>query len=140
MNTQAAKRKIGVLIGGSGLIGGTLVHYFKTHTPEKIEIRAPSSKKVSIRSEDDVRNYLNDVQPDFLINTAITNLNSSSQLAMEVNYLGALNIAKAAAAIKIPYIHITTAAALPYGTNLREEDTLPLRPDLSNYAKSKTDG
>jgi len=62
---QAARKKIGVLIGGSGLIGGTLVHYFKTTTPDKIEIRAPSSKKLSIRSQDDIRNYFNEVTPDF---------------------------------------------------------------------------
>ena len=134
---QAARKKIGVLIGGSGLIGGTLVHYFKTTTPDKIEIRAPSSKKLSIRSQDDIRNYFNEVTPDFIINTAITNLNSDSQLSFEVNCLGAVNLAKAAAAHNIPYIHMTTAAALPYGSDLSDDDTLPLTADLSNYAKSK---
>ena len=46
---QVNKKRLGVLIGGSGLIGGTLAHYFKTKTAEEIEIRAPSSKKLSIR-------------------------------------------------------------------------------------------
>ncbi len=138
MNTpNPGRKKLGVLIGGSGLIGGTLVHYFKTKMPQTVEIRAPSSKKLSIRSEEDIRSYIDEVQPDFLINTAITNLDSNSRLALEVNYLGALNLAKAAAAQQIPYIHITTAAALPYGDNLKEHDTLPITADLNNYAKSK---
>ncbi len=82
MNRQTTKRKqLGVIIGGSGLIGGTIVDYFKTHTPQTIEIRAPSSKKISIKSENDICSYLKEVNPDFLINTAITNINSSSQLA-----------------------------------------------------------
>jgi len=44
-NNQTGKKRLGVLIGGSGLIGGTLAHYFKTKTEDEIEIRAPSSKK-----------------------------------------------------------------------------------------------
>lgn len=130
-------RKVGVLIGGSGLIGGTLAHYFKTVTPDTIEIRAPSSKKLSIRNAVDIRDYLRRVKPDFLINTAIANLNSDAQLAVEVNYFGALNLARAAAAMNIPYIHMSSAATMPVGENLTEDDTLPISADLNNYAKSK---
>ena len=138
MNREARKkRKLGVIIGGSGLIGGTLVHYFKTHTPDAIELRAPSSKKVSIRSVDDINSYLKDVQPDFVINAAIAKLGSSSQLSLEVNYLGTINLAKAAAACNIPYIHLTTAATLPYGSEVTEEETLTVSAGLNNYAKSK---
>ena len=138
MNRQAyKKRRRGVIIGGSGLIGGTLVHYFKTQTPDTIELRAPSSKKVSIRSAEDICNYLKDVEPDFVINAAIANLGSSSKLSLEVNYLGTINLAKAAAALKIPYIHLTTAATLPYGSEVKEEETLSVSAGLNNYAKSK---
>lgn len=128
---------LGVLIGGSGLIGGTIANYFKTMTPDSIELRAPSSKKLSIRSASDIRDYLRRVRPDFIINTAIANIDSDSQLAFEVNYLGALNLARAAAALRIPYIHVSSAATLPYGEELTENDHLPLAPNLSNYAKSK---
>lgn len=128
---------IGVLIGGSGLIGGTIANYFKTLTQESIELRAPSSKKLSIRSATDIRDYLKRVRPDFVINTAIANIGSDSQMAFEVNYLGALNLARAAAALRIPYIHVSSAATLPNGQNLTEEDHLPLSPQLNNYAKSK---
>jgi nucleoside-diphosphate-sugar epimerase len=128
---------LGILIGGSGLIGGTIANYFKTATQDSIELRAPSSKKLSIRSATDIRDYLKRVRPDFVINTAIANIDSDSQLAFEVNYLGTLNLARAAAALHIPYIHISSAATLPYGEDLKEENHLPLTANLSNYAKSK---
>lgn len=130
-------KKLGVLIGGSGLIGGTIVNYYQTHYPDTVDIRAPSSKKLSVREADGIRRYLSEVQPDFVINASMTNLGSDGQLAYEVNYLGPINLARAANALGIPYIHISSAATLPDGENLREEQTLPLTPKLSNYAKSK---
>jgi GlcNAc-P-P-Und epimerase len=130
-------KKIGVLIGGSGLIGGTIVNHYKTKHPETVDIRAPSSKKFSIREENDIRHYLADVKPDFIINASMANLGSDGQLAFEVNYLGSVNLARAATSLKIPYIHISSAATLPSGENLKEEDTLPISPNLTNYAKSK---
>lgn len=134
---SSSTKLVGVLIGGSGLIGGTLAYYFKTKTPDDIELRAPSSKKLSIRNTPDIIDYLKRVQPDFVINTAIANIGSDSQLALEVNYIGTLNLARATAALKIPYIHISSAATLPNGENLTEDDSLPIQPQLNNYAKSK---
>lgn len=130
-------RKVGVVIGGSGLIGGTTVNYFKTRFPESYDIRAPSSKKLSLRQESDIRRYLFELRPDFVINASMANLGASGQLSYEVNYQGAVNLARAATTLKIPYIHISSAAVLPAGENLKEEDTLPLTADLKNYAKSK---
>lgn len=131
------EKKTGVLIGGSGLIGGTIVNYFKTRYPDTVDIRAPSSKKLSIREEQDICRYLADVQPDFVINAAMATLGSSGQLCYKVNYLGPVNLARAANALGIPFIHISSAATLPAGVNLRKEDTLLLTPELNNYAKSK---
>lgn len=137
LGNSSSKKLLGVLIGGSGLIGGTLAHYFKTKTPYTIELRAPSSKKLSIRNAADIKDYLKRLRPDFVINTAIASIGSDSQLAFEVNYLGTLNLARAAAALNIPYIHISSAATLPNGTDLTEEDCLDIQPHLNNYAKSK---
>jgi len=131
------KRSLGVLIGGSGLIGGTLAYYFKTQAPDDFDIRAPSSKKLSIRNAQDIIVYLKRVRPDFVINTAMASLDSDAQLAFEVNYIGSVNMARACCALNIPYIHFSSAAVLPHGENLTEEDQLPLTPGMSNYAKSK---
>lgn len=134
---QNGRKRLGVLIGGSGLIGGTLAHYFKTHTADEIDIRAPSSKKLSIRAAEDIKTYLIRSRPDFVINAAVAALDSDAQLAFEVNYLGAVNIARACCALGIPYIHISSASTLPNGENLSEDDHLPLSPSLTHYAKSK---
>ncbi|MDH3349288.1 MAG: sugar nucleotide-binding protein, partial [Desulfobulbaceae bacterium] len=82
------RKKIGVIIGGAGLIGGTLVHYFKKNAGEKVDIYAPNSKKLSLREPEDIGLYLDKWNPDFIINTAIASIDSDPQLALEVNYLG----------------------------------------------------
>lgn len=137
MNTSSPSSKVGVVIGGSGLIGGTIVNYFKLKSEEPLAILAPSSKKLSIRHSTDIRDYLKAVRPDFVINTAIANIDSDPQMAFEINYLGPLNIARAAIALNIPYIHTSSAAVLPAGENLQEDDTRPFGAGMSNYAKSK---
>lgn len=131
------KKRTAVLVGGSGLLGGTIVNFYKTRFATDIEIRAPSSKKVSIRVENDICGYLNEVKPDFIINAAMAKLGSGSQLAYEVNYLGAVNLARGAVTLGVPYIHLSSAAVMPAGLDLVEEQMLPLSPDLNPYAKSK---
>jgi GlcNAc-P-P-Und epimerase len=130
-------RKFGVLIGGSGLIGGALMHYFKTETENEIEVLAPNSKRLSLRDPEDLKRYFQNYRPDFIINCAISPLDSNAQLAYEVNYLGSINLARAAMALKIPYIHFSSAAVLPMGENLTEEDQLPLSAALPFYPRSK---
>jgi nucleoside-diphosphate-sugar epimerase len=134
---ENGEKKLAVLFGGTGTIGGTIVNYFKAKKPGLVDIRAPSSKKVSLRECNDIREYLFTVRPDFIINAAIANINADSQLTYEVNYLGAINAARVAAALKVPYIFFSSAATLPPGTNLKETDHLPLTAVLSNYGKSK---
>lgn len=130
------EKRLGVLIGGSGLIGGTLMHYFKTRTPD-IDILAPNSKKLSLREPEDIKRYFTRYRPDFIINCAIAAIDSDPQLAFEINYLGSINLARVAMALGIPYIHFSSAAVMPEGENLTEEDLLSLTPDLANYPKSK---
>ncbi len=82
-----SEKKTCVLIGGSGLIGGTIVNFYKKRFPDSVDIRAPSSKKVSLREEADICDYLANINPDFVINAAMANLGSNSQLAYEVTIL-----------------------------------------------------
>lgn len=135
--TFFSTKKTGVLIGGSGLIGGTLLHYFKSEAKGEITMLAPNSKKLTLRRPDDIRNYFETFKPDFIINSAIASIDSAPQLAYEINYMGAVFLAKVAIELNIPYIHISSAATMPNGQNLSEEDQLPLQPDLPNYSKSK---
>ena len=129
--------RLGVVIGGSGLVGGTIVNYFKTRPKTSIDILAPSSKKLSIRNPSDIQDYLQSTKPAFVVNTAISNIDSDEQLSFEVNFLGPLNIAQTAAAQKIPYIHISSAATLKLGEDILEKNQKPFSPRMSNYTKSK---
>jgi len=98
--------KFGVLIGGSGLIGGALMHYFKKKTSDNIEILSPNSKKLSLREPKDIKQYFHKYRPDFIINSAISAIDGNAQLTYETNYLGSINLAKVAMALKIPpFIH-----------------------------------
>jgi nucleoside-diphosphate-sugar epimerase len=130
-------KKLGVLIGGSGLIGGGILHYFKTRSEDEFELLAPNSKRLSLRDPDDIRLYLKHHTPDFIINTAITAIDSNPLLTLETNYLGAVNLARAAVDLRIPYIHFSSAAVMPTGENLSEDDQLRVSPELANYPKSK---
>ncbi len=80
-----------MLVGGSGLIGGALMHYFKTKTDESIDVLSPNSKKLSLREPDDILGYCRKYRPDFIVNTAIAAIDADAQLAYEVNYLGTVS-------------------------------------------------
>ncbi len=134
---KTQENRTGVIIGGSGLIGGTISVYFRKYTPDTILLLAPNSKKLSIRNTVDIKNYIRRVKPDFVINAAMSALDSGAQLTFETNYLGSINLARICCALQIPYIHLSSAAILPEGENLIEDDCLPLYPFLANYQKSK---
>lgn len=119
------------------MIGGGITYYYKKRLRNKIRLQAPNSKKLSLRSFEDIKQYVQDANPKFIINSAITAIDSDPQLALEINYLGSINLAKIAAARRIPYIHFSSGATLPAGENIEETDQLPLKANLSNYAKSK---
>ena len=135
--TAPSPKRLGVLVGGSGLIGGALMHYFKTKTDESIDVLSPNSKKLSLREPDDILGYCRKHRPDFIINTAIAAIDADAQLAYEVNYLGTVHLARVALALRIPYIHFSSAAIMPDGHDLDEDQLRPLVPGLTNYAKSK---
>ena len=132
---SSLENKLGIIIGGSGLVGGGIVYYFKKKWG--CRILAPNSKTLSLRDAEDIKNYFESNRPDFIVNSAIASIDSNPKLSFEINYLGSINLAKVAAALKIPYIFLSSAAVLPPGKNLAEEEHLPLSADMSNYAKSK---
>jgi len=131
-----ARRK-GVLIGGSGLVGGTILHHFKKGDFEDIEILAPNSKEVSIRVRSDIEAYFDRMRPDFIVNCAIASLGSDPELTFEVNCRGAVWLARVSHDLGIPYIHFSSGAVLPSGADLSEEARLPVSPGMPNYAKGK---
>lgn len=137
MHTDDNKKRVGLLLGGSGLIGGAITHYFKTQAGQDVEVLAPNSKKLSLRVAHDIKQYLKKIKPDFIINAAIASIDSGPLIAMETNYIATVNLAKAAIKLNIPYIHISSAATMPHGDDLDESQLLELQPGMGNYPKSK---
>jgi len=137
MTVERAEKQLGVLIGGSGLIGGAIGYYFKKRCECNVQILAPNSKHLSLRSPTDIQQYLHEFRPDFIINSAIATIDSDPKMAYEINYLGSVNLAKAAIAFNIPYIYISSAAVLKNGHDIKEDNVRPLSAHMSNYAKSK---
>jgi len=135
--TPKSGKKSGLIVGGSGFIGGALMHYFKTTQGHAVEILAPNSKRLSLREPGDIRTYLKTYKPDFIINCAIPPLDSGPQLSYQINYLGSINLARASMALGVPYIHFSSAALLPMGEKITENDQLPLSTDLPFYPRSK---
>ncbi len=129
--------KTGILLGGGGFVGGALLHFFKGFAEGSVNLFVPNSKKLSLAVADDIRRYFERVKPDFIINCAIAAIGSDPQLSCEINYLGAVSLARAALELGIPYIHVSSAAVMPSGTDLHEEDCRPLGAALPNYTKSK---
>lgn len=137
MSIDTEQKKVGLLLGGSGLIGGAITYHFKTHVCDSINLVAPNSKKLSLRVPSDITQYFKKIKPDFIINAAIAAIDSDPLLSFETNYIGAINLAKLAIKLKIPYIYFSSSATMPSGLDLNEEARLPLNPALTNYAKSK---
>ncbi len=136
-SSKGSRKKAGLIVGGGGFIGGSLMHYFKTMQGDAFEVLAPNSKRLSLREPGDIKSYLRIYRPDFIINCAISPLDSGPQLSYQINYLGSINLAKASMALGIPYIHFSSAALLPMGDNVTENDHLPLSTDLHFYPRSK---
>lgn len=135
--TQVLNRKRGIILGASGLIGGGLVQYFNTHCASEIKVFSPNSKILNLSQTESITRYIQHLKPDFIINAAIASIDSSPQLSYRINYLGAITLAKLALKLNIPYIFISSAAVLPAGTMLKEDQQRKLTPGLSSYAKSK---
>ncbi len=134
---HASKKNRIIIIGGSGMIGGALVHYFNKCHARGIEVLSPNSKMLNLKNVADLERYFRHWRPDFIVNCAIASINADPQLTYAVNYVAAINLARVALALKIPYIHISSAAVLPAGRNLDENSRLKLTAKMSSYAKSK---
>ncbi|MEZ4279451.1 MAG: NAD-dependent epimerase/dehydratase family protein [Myxococcota bacterium] len=134
---ESPERLTGVLLGGSGLIGGTILYHFKTVDPSRIRVLSPNSKELSLRVPSDVQRFFEQVKADFIVNCAIAELDSDPQMTAEINCLGALYLARVAIELGIPYIHLSSGALMQNGDPVGTDQRLPLEADLPNYAKGK---
>lgn len=128
-----------LLTGANGQVGRCI----RKQKPEDWEMIAADSAVLDITDAQAVRNMVESFEPDVIINTAgYTNLNaavSESDKVFAANALGVRNLAEAAAAADIRFIHISSDYVFDgkQGKPYTERDAP--RP-LSNYAQSKLAG
>lgn len=126
----------GVIVGGSGLIGGALLHHFRRQG-RGVEILAPNSKELNIRSSRSIEEYFKKIRPAFIVNSALAAIGINRQRTYEINYIGAMNLAKVALEYDVPFIQLSSSAVLEEGTDVREDALRDLTPELNDYSKSK---
>lgn len=141
-----------VVTGSSGQLGSEVIKVIKkgsctigsiSKQYENADVIGINSRDLDITDLCEVLKYFNDVKPNIIINTAaytnVDDCEKNFQKALNVNALGARNVAMASNEINAKLVHISTdyifdgASQSPY----REYDR---GNPLTNYGKSKFQG
>jgi len=129
-----------LLFGGSGQLGFELK---KRAADLNFSLVSPVTKEVNITEEAQVKNLVESLKPDVVINsaayTAVDKAEQEIDLAFAVNAEGARYVAEACSRAKARLIHISTDYVFDglLGRPLREDD--PVNP-VSVYGRSKLKG
>lgn len=135
-----------LIFGANGMLGQYLSNYFykKGYEVVKSDILNDDEKSVvgiDITNERDVKNFITEQNPDFVINcAAYTNVNkaeSEPEIANAVNADAPKYMTEVSKDLKIPFVHISTNEV--FGDGIYDEYSREFNP-LNNYAKSKRRG
>ena len=131
--------KVAVL-GGNGQLGQDVVAAFRA---EGHEVASLSHHDVEIASADSVKNALESIRPEVVVNTAafhhVDKCEADAATAFSVNGMGARNVAQATDSLSAKLIHISTdyvfdgAKRTPY---VEQDSALP----LNVYGNTKLSG
>jgi dTDP-4-dehydrorhamnose reductase len=99
-----------LLTGANGQLGRCLVDRLQQN--DTIEFSALDKQSLDIGNIDQVKAIAADIKPDVIINaaayTGVDKAESEVESARRVNEIGAANLAKAAANLGVPLIHVST--------------------------------
>lgn len=134
-------RKI-LVFGASGMLGSYLSRYFEDKGYEVVRSdRNSEENAMNITDEEQLKKFVKDTKPDFVINcAAYTNVNqaeSEPEIAEAVNAIAPKYMAEISKELKIPFIHISTNEV--FGNGAYDEESREFNP-LNEYAKSKLAG
>lgn len=131
-----------LVFGANGMLGTYLSEYFQEKGYEVVRSdRSSEENAIDITDEEQLKEFVIDINPDFVINcAAYTNVNqaeSEPEIANKVNGTAPKYMAEVSKELKIPFIHVSTNEV--FGDGAYDEDSREFNP-LNEYAKSKLAG
>lgn len=131
-----------LVFGASGMLGSYLSKYLEVKGHEIVKSdRASEENAIDITDEGQVKGFVKETNPDFVINcAAYTNVNQAEaepEIAEAVNADAAKYMVEVCKDLNIPFIHISTNEV--FGDGKYDENSQEFNP-LNNYAKSKLHG
>jgi len=128
-----------LLTGANGQLGQMM----KARAPKDFELIAYNRQEFNVTNFASVVMILNQLHPDVVVNaaayTAVDKAEDEPELAREVNFFGAENLAKACEQLAIPLIHISTDYVFPGQQLLPQYEEDPVAP-VNQYGVTKSLG
>jgi dTDP-4-dehydrorhamnose reductase len=137
-----------LITGGSGLLALNWAFTLRDKYPiilglhkRQISLSGTSAVKLNLESFDELLQQFEVIQPEIVIHTAgltsVEKCESDPALARNLNILLAINVAKACAMFKVPFVHISTDH-LYSDNNVFTEENLPTSP-INIYGSTKAE-
>lgn len=132
---------IWLILGGSGQLGQTLIKQLEEHGYR--EVYSPDSKVLNISSPEVVSSYIEQLNPQIIVNcAAYTDVDSAEihqELADSINANGVRNIAIAGRAVKALFYHISTDYVFS-GDSIKPWREEEIKAPINIYGLSKSRG
>lgn len=126
-----------LLLGGTGILGSEVRSQL---TAKNIKFEAPSSATVDIRDFAQLSEYVQSLEPQWIINCAAwTNVDGAEESfdqAKELNEMAVRNIAEIALANSCNVIHISTDYVFDGLASVAYDENSPVKP-VNKYGESK---
>lgn len=128
-----------LLFGSTGFIGAAIAHYFRKKN--NFKIIAPTRNDCNLLRFREVKSYIENINPDYIINTAYIGVNSNvkpTRKYLEDNLKISNNILKASKRLSKLQQIIFFGSGLEYGDSKNPIDELHPHMPKNYYAKTKS--
>jgi len=129
-----------LIVGAKGQLGRELT---EEASRTRVPLVAVGRAELEITHADDVRRFIRDAAPRAIINaaayTSVDKAESEWDAAHAVNVLGPENLARAAAELDVPLLHVSTDYVFDGSKNGAYSEDDPIAP-LGAYGRTKAEG